>query len=139
MKQWIRKYLVLPWESISWGLLILVLSALPGDDLDKVKLIDIPYLDKFLHGTFYFIFTILLIYDLKEKIHLRKYKAFFISLVIAVTYGLIMEITQNYIFQSRSAELLDMLANFGGSVLAVLLYEKIVFGLIYRIKEKLKL
>jgi len=135
MIKWITKNIVPLWESISWGLLILLLSALPGDDLDKVKLIDIPYLDKFMHATFYFLFTLILIYDLKEKIHYRKYKAYLISFAIAITYGLLMEIAQNKLFQSRSAEMLDMLSNFGGSVLGILLYKNII-NWFFKLKKK---
>ena len=49
------------WKSIIWAIVILILCGIPGDDIDKVRFIDIPHLDKFVHGVLYFVFTLLLI------------------------------------------------------------------------------
>lgn len=112
------------WKSIVWALFILVLCGLPGNEINKVKFIDIPQFDKFVHFFLYFVFTLLLISENNKQKSFRKVTvdAILIAAAISLGYGAVIEILQKYLFVNRSAEIWDMIANTSGFLVAVLSY-----------------
>jgi len=121
MKSLITSY----WKSITWALVILVVCLIPSNDLDKVRLIDIPYMDKYVHLGLYFIFTVFLISEVRkfkniDSADINKY----LGLIIApFIYGLFIEFLQYSITTTRSASIWDVFANTIGIVLALLNYK----------------
>lgn len=115
------------WKSIVWAAFILVLCGIPGNQINKVKFIDIPHLDKFVHFFLYFVFTLLLISENNKQRNYRKVTvdAILIAAAISLSYGALIEILQKFIFINRSAEILDMVANTFGFLLAALSYRYI--------------
>jgi VanZ family protein len=122
-----KKYLVhLP--LITYWIILFILTSLPTGLAIETK--DIS--DKFLHFGAYGLLSVLLYLNLyfQDKIEiLNKFPATF-TVLIASIYGLLDEIHQMFV-PGRSAEFLDWLADFSGSLLAVL----ITGYLIGRIKE----
>ena len=122
-----KKYLVhLP--LIIYWIILFILTSLPTGLAIETK--DIS--DKFLHFGAYGLLSILLYLNLyfQDKIKiLNKFPATF-TVLIASIYGLLDEIHQMFV-PGRSAEFLDWLADFSGSLVAVL----ITGYLIRRIKE----
>ena len=101
---------------ISWTVFITLLSlfSFKGDSLPSV---DIPHLDKAVHFTFYFVFTFLgcLGYrELKSKNTTIK-RAVFVSILIAVIYGMVIEVLQGVATAHRDPDVLDFLANSVGA------------------------
>lgn len=122
-----KKYLVhLP--LITYWIILFILTSLPAGFAIETK--DIG--DKFLHFGAYALLSVLLYLNLyfQNKIKvLNKFPATF-TVLIASIYGLFDEIHQMFV-PGRSAEFLDWLADFSGSLVAVL----IIGYLLRRIKD----
>jgi len=116
------------WKTIIWAAIIAVLSSIPGDDVSKIKILNIPYMDKIAHLGIYFILSFLFLFEAHRNSYTSKTNKIFIVviIIICIFYGIIMEFLQFFLFQERSAEFLDIIANSTGSVfsLAVFLYLK---------------
>ena len=97
-----------------------------GDNIPKVSWLNIPHKDKVVHFTFYLVFTFLLNLGFREKYGKVK-KAAGLAFLIAVAYGILIEIFQKLITADRSPELLDVVANTTGSaasIIALWLFQK---------------
>ncbi|NVO08538.1 MAG: VanZ family protein [Bacteroidales bacterium] len=112
------------WKSITWAAFILLLCGIPGNQIDKVKFIDIPHIDKIVHTSFYLVFSLLLISENNSLKQQQKatLKAILIAAAISISYGVLIEIFQKFIFINRSAEFWDVVANTFGFILATLSY-----------------
>lgn len=77
--------------------------------------------DKVVHALFYFGFTFLLSLGFVEYRGLKLgVKQLFLAVLIAASYGLLIEYLQQEFTTSRQAEFLDILANLSGTLIAVL-------------------
>jgi len=101
-----------------WILFITTLSLVSLDGLPKVA----PENgDKYVHFIFYFVLTLLLILTLVNKFGLKR--SIIISFVIAVFYGIIIEVLQGVLTENRRPELADALFNsFGSFVATIVVY-----------------
>jgi VanZ family protein len=115
------------WRSIVWALFILVLCGIPGNQISKVKIIEIPHFDKFVHFFFYFVFTLLLISENNTQKSHRKVtvNAILIAAVFSLCYGALIEILQKELFVKRSGDIMDMVANTLGFLIAVVSYRQV--------------
>ena len=110
------KYLL---GAIIWTITIAVLCLESSSDLPSVKVIGI---DKIVHVTFHFVFVNLwyLFFvnnNFTKNMNNLITKTFFLSL----TYGVLIEIAQQLFTKTRQADILDVLANITGAILAVIL------------------
>ena len=110
------KYLL---GAIIWTITIAVLCLESSSDLPSVKVIGI---DKIVHVTFHFVFVNLwyLFFvnnNFTKNMNNLITKTFFLSL----TYGVLIEIAQQLFTKTRQADVLDVLANITGAILAVIL------------------
>lgn len=111
-----RKFTIL---LVVWVTIVVALSLMPGDD--TVDLPRIPFMDKLVHFTFYFVFTVLFFLTLKYEIKCVK-KLIYIyifSFIIAFLLGILMELLQKIVTTTRSGEFLDVLFNMFGTVVAL--------------------
>lgn len=108
-------YFYLP---IFWMLLILALSVIPLQQLPKIEF-DLIGIDKLVHAFFYFVLTYLWhrVWSNSNPSFSIKQKTIF-SLLIALLYGLGIEIIQEYGVRNRYFECGDVLANCSGSLFA---------------------
>lgn len=115
------------WKSIVWAVFILVLCGIPGNQVNKVKFIDIPHLDKFVHFFLYFAFTLLLISENNKQKNFRKVTvdAILVAATISLSYGALIEILQKVLFINRGADIWDMIANTFGFLAAVISYRQV--------------
>lgn len=113
--------------SIIWGAIILVLCSIPGNQMNKIKFIDIPHLDKFVHFIFYFVFTLLLISENnKQRSHHKvTVDAILIAATISLSYGALIEIIQKVLIINRGADIWDMVANTVGFLVAAITYRSV--------------
>ena len=111
-------------NSLIWALIIMILCGAPSSSFPTVRFFNIPHFDKVVHFGLYVIFTLLLISETntKRKLGGLDRKAIIISLVIAIAYGLLIELMQLLVFESRGAEFWDFVANTIGAITAVLTY-----------------
>ncbi len=106
---------------VSWMVFITVLSLVSFDDDTSLDL-DIPYFDKIVHFTFYFIagaLGSLFLHSLQRgaKADSRRLLKFLLGLI---GYGILIEVLQDSVTTYRSAELLDILANSVGAIIGIL-------------------
>jgi len=113
-----RMYKIL---AIAWTLLTLYLSLMSARSASEFNLFDFIGFDKLAHLSFYTIFSFLWSMALRETNTGKNFVLFF-----SVSFGILMEICQFYLFNGRSFELYDILANIIGSFIGVILFKKFI-------------
>ncbi|QBA63309.1 VanZ family protein [Muriicola soli] len=114
---------------IGWMIGITILSLVSFEDDTSLDL-EIPYLDKIVHFTFYFIAAVLGIFfyrTLKQRT-IANFKKTLIFLGGLIVYGIIIEVLQSTFTTYRSGEITDVLANSAGALLGTLLMRAIFSG-----------
>lgn len=106
--------------SIIVALIILFLSLTGSDTFDKVPLFNIPHLDKIVHFLMYSGFMSVIILENRNK--LTGFRELFITALIPLMYGILMEILQATLTVSRSGSIYDVFANSTGILCAILLW-----------------
>lgn len=94
-----------------WVILITVLSLV---SFRKIPKITIENSDKYVHFTFYFVFTFLLYVNFFQK--WKTIKSILYSVLIAIIYGIIIEGLQELLTQTRKAEINDVFFNILGTL-----------------------
>lgn len=110
--------------ALFWSVLIGLLILLPGQQMPKHQ----GNVDKLIHGFVFFLTTYLWLVGLKKQRSrpvLRKL-ALVISLGICLVYGTLLEVCQVLFIKGRMFEVGDLVANYSGGIIGVL-----VFFLIY--------
>lgn len=115
------------WFSVTlWAVVILVLCGMPPQDVDKVKFIDIPNMDKIVHAGLYFVLALLLMAITTLNSFLKRTGlAYVVTIACCLLYGWLIEVFQREFFPGRSFEWLDVVADTTGGILGVLLYKYI--------------
>ncbi|CAN5324225.1 hypothetical protein BH09BAC5_BH09BAC5_06910 [soil metagenome] len=113
--------------TIIWALFIMILCGIPGTDIPHISFLELLSFDKWVHAGVFFVLTTLAIrgFRLQNKFQLLRNNASFIAVLLAISYGGIIEILQGTIFIERSADIYDFIANSFGSILALLFYPKL--------------
>ena len=104
--------------AIFWTLLTLWLSLIAARKASKFNLWDFVGFDKLAHLTFYAVFIVLWLMAVRAKNINDKFVFFF-----SISFGVLMEICQFWLFNGRSFELYDILANIVGSIVGVVLFK----------------
>lgn len=114
------KKLFLYWKTLIWSVFMLFVFLLPANSLSKAPAV--PGLSQLIHITLFSVFTWLLVKD-QVKTGLIKNpvaKTYLIALSFSLLFGAVIEILQNVSGFGRSAELLDLVYDFSGSVLSII-------------------
>lgn len=97
---------------------------------NNLPVITIANLDKYIHAFFHFVFTSLWILFFRTQLkNPNKYKPVFVSFMLSVFFGILIEILQLEFTTTRSADVFDILANIAGATLATFLvtfYDKLM-------------
>ena len=103
------------WLAVVWTCLILFLSLKTPSGESKFSF---PYADKIVHVTFYFVFVVLWFrYLVLIKKNQIKDKA--VLVLIAISFGILIEILQHFFTTTRQADIWDALANTIGSLIGI--------------------
>lgn len=123
---------------LSWALVILVLHGISGNSLPKLQLLDALKPDKLVHITLFWILSHLWLASLNRegRIPNRKNKA--LVLIGCITYGFCLECSQFYIFEGRSFDLWDWLADTLGAMLALVFFSRLHSSIINRLQNGAK-
>ena len=117
------KYL---WYPIVWFLVILVLCATPGKDIPHISFLELLAFDKWVHAGIFFILVLLMIRGFRLQLEGWFFSnAMFFTLVVSIAYGGILELLQGAVFEDRSADVYDFIANSFGAIVGVVLYRKL--------------
>jgi glycopeptide antibiotics resistance protein len=91
------------------------------ENSNNIPQIDILYLDKVIHAIFHFVFTMLWFSYLKKKLNsLNNFKPLVLAFVFSFVFGISIEVMQEILTTTRSADTYDILSNVSGSLLAVI-------------------
>jgi hypothetical protein len=101
---------------ILWASFIAFLCGLPGKDIPHISFLELLSFDKFVHAFVFFVLVIL-IYRATKKTPNRK-NALVYALCLSIPYGGILEIMQQELFEDRTADLFDFIANTFGCLTA---------------------
>ncbi len=109
---------------ILWIIVIFILSSISGNALDKVPKINIPHFDKIVHFAMYSILQYLFILKFsKTSCKLKLTSFLLITGIFSVTYSISMEFAQAYLFEKRSGDIFDVLANTTGIITVIIVYK----------------
>ena len=105
-----------------WFLLILIGSLIPPNNIP-----DIQFSDKLIHAIFYGIlaFLLFLAVDQQNKKPNTLVSRWRAVLIIGFSAGILVELIQVYLTESRSGEWLDIIANVLGMLIALIFAEKL--------------
>jgi len=110
------------WKTAIWVVIITTLSLIPSGG-DDIPFIAIPHFDKAVHFIFYGVFSFLLLQGLDlYKPDFGIARLIFLTILIAVVYGGLMELVQLVAVPTRHGDLFDLLSNAGGCVFGVVFY-----------------
>lgn len=116
------------WYPLVWFLVILTLCATPGKDIPHISFLELLAFDKWVHAGIFFILVLLMIRGFRlQRTGWLFSNAVIFTLVFSVAYGGILEILQGAVFEDRSADFYDFIANSIGAITGVLLYRKLAF------------
>ena len=106
---------------VIWTIAIAVLSLVSADQVSSISLLDLAGMDKASHFVSYLLHTFLWCMATRN----RKIPVFFV-VIFSASFGIIMEICQFYLFNGRTFELLDVVANILGSLAGFILFKKCI-------------
>ena len=123
----LNKYPFLP--AILFFVFTTFLLCLPGSEFPTGRLFSIPQLDKAVYISFFTTLCLLFSFPLKKRLNnVSKIKQwFFIICLLGISYGIAIEFIQKNWIPNRSFELLDIVADSVGCLLALLIsYRKLL-------------
>ncbi|GAA3727783.1 VanZ family protein [Flavobacterium ginsengisoli] len=112
------KQLLLIWAIICSG----IITYFCLTDSSNIPAINFPSIDKIVHFCFHFGFTISWILFFKKELKGKDaddYKAYLISFIFSVFFGITIEILQGALTATRASDVTDVLANALGALAAV--------------------
>lgn len=118
--------------AVIWTLITLGLSSIPSKSIPTSFLNEIIGIDKMAHIIFYLTMTMAWALYMREIFNIRN--ALRLSMLMAVSFGIMMEIYQKVYFVDRSFDWADALANVIGVVLGRFLFVK--YGKLFPIFAK---
>jgi VanZ family protein len=110
--------------TLLWALVILILCGIPGRDIPHISFLELLSFDKWVHAGIFFVLALLAVRGFRLQqgsVTLKKNAAWF-ALAFCIPYGGLLEIMQGTLFEERSADVYDFIANSFGAIMAVLLY-----------------
>lgn len=113
------------WKPVLVALVILYGSLTSSANISKVNFLHFNNADKFIHAVLYFTLALSFITALYKNTKLKKFDLYLLSFLLVKSYGILMEVFQYSFTTDRSPELLDLLANFTGIILAMAIFAAI--------------
>ena len=113
-----RKFRWVP--PILWGLLIIILSLIPGGP-GNLQLFGIPHIDKIGHFGMYAVWAFLVYRAFIAGGGISPNKSMWFSFLILTLIGITLEFGQDLLTEYRSYEVADMLANGLGALIGSLM------------------
>ncbi|MBL0328177.1 MAG: VanZ family protein [Bacteroidetes bacterium] len=111
-----------------WALLILILCGIPGRDIPHISFLELLSFDKFVHAGIFFVLIVLIVrgFELQTTFSSLQKNAKSIGCVLCIAYGGMLELMQEAVFEERSADVYDFIANSFGCLLGLFLYRWII-------------
>ncbi len=114
------KYLILYKFSIVLALIIALLSLVPSSSMPQSSLFSINSLDKIVHFSMYAFFGFVALLESRCKLDCQRYHTLLIFAIFSLSA--IIEVLQATVVATRSAEWMDLFANFSGLLVGYLAF-----------------
>jgi VanZ family protein len=110
--------------TLVWAAFIFVLHAIPGYDLPHISWLELLSFDKFVHVLLFFVFIILLArgFIRQDKFDILRSFPRICASLCSVSYGAVLELFQDLIFEQRTMDIYDFAADTLGCVLGMIFY-----------------
>lgn len=108
--------------AIVLSILVAIVSLMPSSGVPKVE---IKHLDKLVHFTMYFILSIIYSLALSFKYKKQHFKRWVYPFLLALSFGMLIEIAQEWFTSTRNFDIFDILANGIGSFFGILILKKL--------------
>ena len=105
--------------ALGWLIFTIILLVMPGSDLPEEPFFEIIYFDKWVHIGMFGILTFLWCLPLLKSKN-GSAKLFLLIALCSIIYGVLMEFVQKYLAFERDFDLLDIIADSVGSILALI-------------------
>ncbi|MDA3953977.1 MAG: VanZ family protein [Bacteroidales bacterium] len=109
------------WKPILIALFIFFGSLASQENITKVSIFQFNNSDKLIHFILYFMLSVTLQASFIRIALIKRKKQILLTLIVVISYGLLMEVFQYYFTNNRSAEFLDILANTLGCICGILI------------------
>ena len=106
--------------SILVALIIMFLSLASSETFEEVSIFNSPFIDKIAHFVMYFGLMSVIIFEYRKT--LKSKRSLFLIALVPFFYGILMEILQSTLTDSRLASFFDVLFNSAGILFSVLLW-----------------
>ena len=110
------------WKPMLIAIAICYGSLTSSSNLNKVNFLAFQNIDKLIHFLMYAALSLLFFIALRKNSRFKRKEQIIITLILVISYGLIMEVFQFYFTNDRSAELIDAFANILGSLFGLLIF-----------------
>tara|TARA_Y100001954_G_C15713373_1_gene554230 strand:+ start:572 stop:964 length:393 start_codon:yes stop_codon:yes gene_type:complete len=119
---------------IFWGVIILVLSGMPGSYIPEVQsYLDWLEPDKLVHVLMYAAFVFLCLYGIyKNRAKSLLKHQYYVILGIGIAFGGLTEVLQKHLFIGRNGNIFDFYADILGCLIGLIIY------LVYQRKKTVK-
>lgn len=121
MSSFLRKF----WPAITWCLVILLLTGLPGTTFPKIESFwEWLAPDKLVHVFIFGMMSFLILFGAKEQYFkdALRYKVVFAAIGFTLLYGLFTEVMQAYVFVGRDGNAFDFFADSLGAIAGWLVF-----------------
>ncbi len=107
-----------------WAVFILILCGIPGRDIPHISFLELLNFDKFVHAGIFFVMILLTVrgFLLQTTFIKLRNSAKLIAFILCVIFGGTLEILQGTLFEGRTADIFDFVANSFGVAVGLLLY-----------------
>lgn len=102
------------------AMIIMYLSMANSHTFDKIPVFNIPYFDKLVH--FAMFFGLMSVIILENRKTLKSWRLLFLTGLIPLFYGILIEVLQAAFTVTRSGSVYDALADFAGILVSILLW-----------------
>jgi len=110
---------------------------MPGKDLPHNDWLNLLQADKFIHISFYFILALMMLNGLRHQFRLSNLIKYNIIIFIFCAFiGMFLEILQG-LFTERHFDMMDIIANMFGAIVAIKYFSKITTLNIFRIMDNI--
>jgi glycopeptide antibiotics resistance protein len=115
------KFPLLP--SLAWAIIMLVLMTIPGNSLTEFNFINFSFFDKIAHVFVFLLLQLLLNIGFYKRNKAFKELTLLFTGIITFIYGIGLELLQAFLSTSRNADVLDIIANLLGILIAIAIFK----------------
>jgi VanZ family protein len=112
------------WAAVFWTVFVAVICLITVPDLPEVG---VDSADKYVHASVHFIFSIVWALHFRSRGKWSLQYLLIAVFIMSLVFGVLIEIAQNFLTDTRTADVRDIAANCAGALLAIitiLLYDR---------------